>query len=411
MDAARSQERRYLVTLQQLFAIRATDLRTALSHACDALAQATGSDKVDAFLYDEARDTLVAMGTSAQPLSDRQKMLGLDVLPLANGGSTAHIFRTGHSFRSGNVGNDLAELRGIKEGLGVQSQLGAALDIGGRRHGVVMLASLARDFFSDLDEAFLATAVHWVAIVAERAQLVQAVETTAAAQARAASIEQTIAVLAHDLRNYLSPVALRLIHIRASADDRAAQIAEDADAALRTLDDVSALLSDLLDSARLDRGAFDLELQTVDIVRLVDDAAGALGTPEHEVVVRASGPIVVAADPRRLRQCLDNVISNAVRHSPASAPVTVTVGLARGGGGECARIEVVDEGTGVPESLMPRLFERFVSGRPEGGTGLGLYIAKRIATAHGGDVVADRYPGKGARFTLTIPALPPPAAS
>jgi signal transduction histidine kinase len=110
-----------------------------------------------------------------------------------------------------------------------------------------------------------------------------------------------------------------------------------------------------------------------------------------------------------MRQCLDNVITNALGHSPPNAPVTVTVRLARERGVECARIEVVDEGPGVSDALMPRLFERFASGRREnGGTGLGLYIAKRIATAHGGDVVADRYPDKGARFTITIPALPPP---
>jgi signal transduction histidine kinase len=269
-----------------------------------------------------------------------------------------------------------------------------------------MLASQAPDFFTDVDEAFLATAVQWVAIVAERAQLVQAVEASAAAQARAASTEQTIAVLAHDLRNYLSPVALRLMHIRATAGPRDARIREDADAALRTLDDLSSLITDLLDGARLDQGAFDLDLQPLDIVRLVNEAARALTTPEHAVVVRASRPISVAADARRVRQCLDNVISNAVGHSPPNAPVTVTVRLARDHGVDSARIEVVDEGPGVADALMPRLFERFASGRRDGGgTGLGLYIAKRIATAHGGDVVADRYPGKGARFTITLPAL------
>jgi signal transduction histidine kinase len=409
MDAAQSQERRYLATLQRLFAIRATDLRAALSHACDALAEVTHSDKVDAFLHDETRESLVALGTSAQPLSDKQKMLGLDVMAIANGGSAVRVFATGEPFRSGNLDEDPNELLGIKEGLGVRSHLGVPLDIGGRRHGVVMLASLAPDFFTELDEAFLATAVQWVAIVAERAQLVQAVEATAAAQARAASTDQTIAVLAHDLRNYLSPVALRLMHIRGTAHQRDARVAEDADAALRTLDHLSALITDLLDSARLDQGAFDLDVQPLDIVRLVGEAARTLATPDHAVLVRASGPIPVAADAQRMRQCLDNVITNALGHSPPNAPVTVTVRLARERGVECARIEVVDEGPGVSDALMPRLFERFASGRREnGGTGLGLYIAKRIATAHGGDVVADRYPDKGARFTITIPALPPP---
>jgi len=404
MNAVHAQEQRYLATLERLFAIRATDLRTALSHACDALAQATGADKVDAFLYDETRDSLVALGTSAQPLSDKQKSLGLDVMSLANGGSVVRVFETGESFLEGNLQADPNELRGIKEGLGVQSHLGVALEVGGRRHGLVMLASLARDFFTEIDLTFLRTAVHWVSIVVERAQLVAAVESSTAAQARAASTEETIAVLAHDLRNYLTPVVMRLMHIRAHAERGSPQIVEDADAALRTLDDLSSLVTDLLETARLAHGAFDLATQSVDVVRIVNDAARALATVEHEVVVRASGPIVIAADPGRVRQCLDNVISNAVRHSPASAPVTITVRLARYQGVECARIEVVDEGPGVPEDVMPRLFERFVSGRRYG-TGLGLYIARRIATAHGGDLSVDRCPGKGARFSIVLPAV------
>jgi two-component system, OmpR family, sensor kinase len=90
----------------------------------------------------------------------------------------------------------------------------------------------------------------------------------------------------------------------------------------------------------------------------------------------------------------------------------VTVRLARGRGRQWARIEIVDEGTGVADDVMPRLFERFARGRGDvKGTGLGLYIAKRIATAHGGDLSADRYPGKGARFTLMLPTVAPPAPS
>ena len=213
-------------------------------------------------------------------------------------------------------------------------------------------------------------------------------------------------MLAHDLRNYLSPVVMRLVRIRASVEDNA-QVAQDADVALRTLDDLSALVSNLLDSARLEHGAFDLAKQPVDIVRLAHDAARALTTDDHAILVRASRPMMVAADPRRMRQCLDNVLSNALRHSPSHAPVTVSIASARDKGMECARIEVVDEGPGIADTVMAQLFQRFASGRRNaGGTGLGLYIAKRIATAHGGDIDADRYPDKGARFTITLPLLP-----
>jgi two-component system sensor histidine kinase MtrB len=71
-----------------------------------------------------------------------------------------------------------------------------------------------------------------------------------------------------------------------------------------------------------------------------------------------------------------------------------------------ACVEVVDEGPGIPEAVLPHVFDKFFSARASGrGFGLGLYVAKRIASAHGGDLEADRYEGKGARFTMRIPEL------
>ena len=77
---------RFLETLERLLELPSADLKTTLSFASDLVADATGADKVDAFLYDSTRDSLVAVGTSDRPLSARQRKLGLDVLPLSNGG-------------------------------------------------------------------------------------------------------------------------------------------------------------------------------------------------------------------------------------------------------------------------------------------------------------------------------------
>jgi hypothetical protein len=78
--------RRMLDTLEKLLAVEMADLQTALTHSCNLVAEALRADKVDAFLYQPANDTLVALGTSAQPLSTMEKKLGLDVLPVSNGG-------------------------------------------------------------------------------------------------------------------------------------------------------------------------------------------------------------------------------------------------------------------------------------------------------------------------------------
>src|SRR6478752_376716 len=98
---------RFLRTLQQLLAIPGADLESALTHATDALTQALEADKVDAFLYDEARDSLVAVGASTQPLSALQRRLGLDVIAVSNGGRSAMVYQTGERYHSGRVHEDM----------------------------------------------------------------------------------------------------------------------------------------------------------------------------------------------------------------------------------------------------------------------------------------------------------------
>ncbi|MDQ6619776.1 MAG: sensor histidine kinase [Pseudomonadota bacterium] len=98
-------------------------------------------------------------------------------------------------------------------------------------------------------------------------------------------------------------------------------------------------------------------------------------------------------------------------HSPRHAPVNVFIAKEHRDGKAWARIEIIDEGSGIPDAMLPHVFDRFFSGRDEhGGTGLGFYIAKPIAIAHGGDVTADRAAGTGARFVITLPALASDAA-
>src|SRR3954452_19351015 len=137
---------RALTTLQRLLEIPAANVQTALTHAANAIADALRADKVDAFLYDDSRDSLVALGTSTQPLSTLQKKLGLDVLPVSNGGRVVHVYKTGKTFTTGRLDLDPEELRGPKEALGIRSKIGVALEVGGKRRGMMMIASLKPEF-------------------------------------------------------------------------------------------------------------------------------------------------------------------------------------------------------------------------------------------------------------------------
>jgi two-component system OmpR family sensor kinase len=400
---------RALATLQRLLEIPGADLSSALIHASNALTETLSSDKVDAFIYDEARDSLVAVGVSTQPLSMLQRSLGLDVLPISNGGRAVEVFQTGNVFRCGDVQSDEGELRGIRDGLKIRSHLGVPLEIGTRRRGVLFIASRQPDFFTESDEAFVKAAASWVGTIAHRAELMEEIARNSVEQGRRTAADELVAVLAHDVRNYLAPISGRLYVLRHLAEQRGDEVGkEHADTALRSVSGLTKLVANLLDVARIDRGLFDLDLEPVELAEIARDAAGMLSRAEQQVLVRSSSPAVVMADKARLRQCLDNLISNAIGHSPRSAAVNLFVEELQQGDTGWAHLQVIDEGPGVPEEILPHIFDRYVTGRSKtGGVGLGLYLANRIAQAHGGRIEVQNAPGKGARFTLCLPVYQP----
>ena len=418
MDRATSTlSQRLLDVLEQLLQLPGGDLKTTLSRVSDAIARSSGADKVDAFLYDASRDSLVAVGSSTQPMSQLQRELGLDVLQLSNGGRTVAVYKTGKTYLSGRVGDDTDELRGLREALGIRSEIGVPLDIGGERRGMIMLASREPDFFTDADARFMEAVARWVGLVTHRAELVEQIGRNAIEQGRRAGAEELVTVLAHDLRNYLAPLTMRLhvLRLRAARESRQEEL-RDIELLGRSIHRLGELVNDILDVSRLDQGIFRIEPQKIELSGLVRDIVSAFRSAQHaiEITVQQGDAIYVAGDPARLRQCLENVIANAVQKSPASAAIDVFVRReARTGPGRRALVEVIDEGPGIPPEQLPYLFERYRTGGGEGalpasresGLGLGLYLAKRIAAVHGGDLTADSPPGRGARFTLSLPAL------
>jgi two-component system, OmpR family, sensor kinase len=395
---------RLLETLQRLLEIPSAELEAALTHACNAVADALHADKVDAFLYNESKESLVALGTSTQPLSSQQKKIGLDVLPIANGGRVVHVFQTGRTFISGRLDQDAEELRGVKIALKIKSKVGVPLEVGGSRRGVIMIASLQPDFFRPADVQFAESVARWVAMVAHRAELVQEITRNAVEQGRRAVAEELITVLAHDLRNYVSPIQarLQLIRGRAARDDRKDDL-RDSDMAGTGVDRLNRLITDILDVARLDQGIFKLDIQPTDLARLTHDIAKALSTPAHQIIVDAAEETLVAADAQRIQQCVENLIANAVQHSPHGAPVNVVVRVERRDERSWGCLDVRNEGPGIPIDIMPRIFERFTAGPGSRGLGLGLYLARRIAAAHGGELNAESRPGQGVTFFLKLP--------
>lgn len=173
---------------------------------------------------------------------------------------------------------------------------------------------------------------------------------------------------------------------------------------------LSAIVSDMMDAALLQRGLMPLAESDVDIPGLVaasvSDGAVVAATRKVEVVTESRcAPCIVRGDPVRLRQVLDNLISNAVKYSYEGGTVQVLI--------ECAapmvRISVVDSGQGMPEEGRDALFELFGrmdsnDARDVAGIGLGLAISRRIAVAHRGKLYVERSaPGQGSVFVLELP--------
>ena len=175
------------------------------------------------------------------------------------------------------------------------------------------------------------------------------------------------------------------------------------------------LVEDLLLLARLDQQR-PLASEPVDLLDLTTEAVESARAvqPDRPVVLEV-GPLdalpVVVGDAPRLRQVLDNLVGNALRHTPEGTRVTVSVGTRRSDDGAPARVEVevADEGPGMDADHAGRVFERFYRAdesrnRNDGGTGLGLAIASSLVQAHGGTLSVDTAPGRGARFRIDLPA-------
>jgi len=127
---------------------------------------------------------------------------------------------------------------------------------------------------------------------------------------------------------------------------------------------------------------------------------------QQQIAVNAQNGIIIACDADRIREAIDNLISNAIKYSPLGGKISLSVAR----DDDSVAIDVTDEGAGLSPEDLGRLFGRFqrLSAKPTAGessTGLGLSIVKRIIDMHGGEVTADSAgPGRGSTFTVTLPA-------
>jgi two-component system, OmpR family, sensor kinase len=173
----------------------------------------------------------------------------------------------------------------------------------------------------------------------------------------------------------------------------------------READRMGRLVADLLLLARFDAGR-PLDRRPMDLASLAAEAVerARIKDPGRPITLQATEPVIVDADEERLAQVIDNLLGNALQHTPSGSPVTVTVT----GSASRAELTVADHGPGMTAEQASHVFERFYRTdgariRDRGGAGLGLAIAVSLAEAHGGEITVDTAPGHGAAFRLHLP--------
>jgi two-component system sensor histidine kinase KdpD len=211
--------------------------------------------------------------------------------------------------------------------------------------------------------------------------------------------------VSHDLRSPLTSIttaigALRndeLVFTDADRRELLETIAVDADR-------LAKLVGDLLDLSRLEAGGAEPEPEVWSVEELVRDAVDDLGLADR-VDVAGESPLV-SVDPVQIQRVLANLLENALKFSPPDAQIHVRMTATR----QEAIVRVVDQGPGLAEDQLERVFEPFYRGDHRSGAGLGLAIARGFAAANGGRVWAESRPGQGATFALALPVVEAPVA-
>jgi NtrC-family two-component system sensor histidine kinase KinB len=219
-----------------------------------------------------------------------------------------------------------------------------------------------------------------------------------------------VATVAHEFRTPLTSLRMA-VHlcteqVAGPLTDKQAELLY---AAREDCDRLQGMVDDFLDLSRIESGRVELTPLPTEVSGLIKSVIDEIKADADAkgVNLRAQVPVdefSVLSDPERIRHVFSNLISNAVRYTPKDGSIT----LGAEGVDSSVRFTVTDSGTGIPKEYQERVFEKFFQVPDSGpkGTGLGLYIAKEIVRAHGGEIGVDSEPGKGSTFWFTLPAAP-----
>ncbi|MCC7538787.1 MAG: response regulator [Deltaproteobacteria bacterium] len=231
----------------------------------------------------------------------------------------------------------------------------------------------------------------------------------AAAEAAVHARDEFLSIASHELRTPLTTLRLRLQSLERSShpsgDRDDLRLREKVESALRQTNRLASLVDSLLDVSRITTGTIKLYRERFDLAEaareVVDGFAEAASAAGCTITLEASPGLSGCWDRLRVEQVLQNLVGNALKYAAGSAIEVVVAG-----GDGIATVSVADRGAGIAPEDVERIFARFERAapmHPTGGLGLGLYISRQIASAHGGTLTLVTTPGEGSTFTLSLP--------
>jgi signal transduction histidine kinase len=325
------------------------------------------------------------------------------------GGSVLDRVRGGDVIVRGDLGQSEFPEDKLFADLGLHSEIVAPLLAGTLPIGMIALSRVELNAFTPDDVELVSLLGRLAATAVQNIRAYEAEHHTVEELRRLSALRADfVSLVSHELRSPMAAVigAARTLQERwrvLAPDQREAFLALIADETNRLAD----LIGDVLNTSQIEAGTFSYSFSDVDLGRLVEDAVAMAGIGQDEVRVTASvSPSLPAirGDRERLRQVLANLIENAIKYSPSGDEVDVRAQPVDGK----VRISVADHGPGIPYDQQRLIFEKFgradIPGGSKPGTGLGLFIARSIAEAHGGTIDVRSGPEAGSTFTLTLPA-------
>jgi signal transduction histidine kinase len=317
------------------------------------------------------------------------------------------VRRTGHTiYRRDMSDRSYAEEEEFTE-LGLRSRLAAPLVVGARTVGMVSLVRVEPDAFSEDEVELVSLLGRFLGGAVQNIRAYEAERATVEELRRLSALRADfVSMVSHELRSPMAAVigSAKTLHQRwreLTPEQRESFLGLIEHETNR----LAELVGDVLDTSRIESGSFSYSFADVDLGELIQESAAAAASGQDEVrisaVVHAPLP-TIRGDRERLRQVLTNLIDNAVKYSPAGSEVVVDAFADNGQ----ISVEVRDRGPGVAREHQLLIFEKFgrVSGEhAKPGTGLGLFIARSIAQAHGGTLEVHSAPAEGATFALVLP--------